>query len=187
MEKALPERYGQDIPIRMEVLTAKNKKYTESFLCNNPSIDHYFHKMAHLDEASVTYLFIDKEKDLLISCLTLSCSAIFTASEEAVQSTLFSAIEIQFFAVDERYQHLPYQKGAKLSLSHYLFEFVIDYIGEISHKYVGAAKIVLYSVPEAIKFYQRCKFKEFGEHMYGDKGTFLDGCTPMYFDLNRTI
>jgi len=25
---------------------------------------------------------------------------------------------------------------------------------------------------------------EFGDTMYGDKGTFVDGCVPMYFDLN---
>lgn len=54
----------------------------------------------------------------------------------------------------------------------------------LSHERIGAEKVVLYAVPTAINFYKRCRFKEFEDSMFGDEGTFLDGCVPMYFDLN---
>lgn len=49
---------------------------------------------------------------------------------------------------------------------------------------IGAAKIVLYAVPQAISFYKRHGFKEFGDTMYGDEGYYVEGCKPMYLDLN---
>ena len=118
-------------------------------------------------------------------CLTIACSAIFTDTDKKdVFSTILSAMEIKYFAVDESYKHIPYVKGSSLTLSHYIFSYMLEYMKEISHNSIGASKIVLYSVPQAINFYKRCKFKEFGEAMYGDEGYFVEGCLPMYYDLN---
>lgn len=180
------KRYGEEIPIEIQILTQENKKYTETFFCDNESIDRYFRCIAPHDATAVTYLFIDTEYDALVACVTLSCSAIFEKADEDIDqfSTILSAMEIKYFAVDETYKHRPYRKNAKLSLSHYLMDYMLVMILRMSHEHVGAAKVVLYSVPEAVSFYRRCDFKEFGNTMYGDQGYYVDGCVPMYFDLN---
>lgn len=177
-------RYGNNIPIDVKMLTPETRKYTQGFACGNPVIDQYFIETAPTDQAAVTYLFIDSENNLLISCITLACSAIFTANCDEQFSTVLSAMEILYFAVDERYKHIPYIKGSSLTLSHYILIYMLDQMQEISHTHIGASKVVLYSVPDAVRFYKRCNFKEFGDTMYGDKGTFVSDCVPMYYDLN---
>lgn len=178
------KRYGNQIPVRIELLKPENKRYTKNFYCDNKAIDIYFRQLAPYDKTAVTYLFIDREKDYLIACVTIACSAIFTTETQDQFSTLQSAMEILYFAVDERYKHIPYIKGSPLTLSHYILSYMLDQMREHSHTVIGASKVVLYSVPSAVRFYSRCDFKEFGETMYGDKGYFVNECIPMYFDLN---
>ena len=181
------EKYGQDYSIDVVILSSENKKYVKNFSCGNPTIDDYFKKDSFKDNTSVTYMFIDKDADTIIACVTVACSAIFTDDEGKWQfSTLLSAMEVKYLAVSEEYQHIPYERGTKRpSLSDYMFDYMIDHLWEISHDQIGAAKIVLYSVPQAISFYKRHGFKLFGETMYGDSGYFVEGCEPMYYDLNQ--
>ena len=94
------ERYGKDIPIDIQVLSEKNKRYLYRFSCGNESIDEYFNFYADSDPSAVTYLFLDKEQEKLISCMTISCSAIFIKEKEPVFSTILSAMEIKYFAAD---------------------------------------------------------------------------------------
>jgi hypothetical protein len=177
--------YGEQIPIEMKILSLKNRKYIKDFFCDNISIDDYYRNKAAVDNSSVTYLFINTSDNSTIACVTIACSAIFTDTDEQdVFSTILSAMEIKYFAVDESYKHIPYVKGSNLTLSHYIFSYMLEYMREISHDKIGASKIVLYSVPQAINFYKRCKFKEFGDTMYGDEGYYVKGCLPMYYDLN---
>ena len=175
--------YGQQIPVRIELLTEDNFRLTRYFFCGNPTIDNYFQQEALDDPTAVTYLVIDELNEKLLAALTLSCSAIFLAKKQQL-STLMSAIEVVYFAVDVDYQGLRYRPDDKRSLSHYLFSYLIEMIRGISQKNVGAAKIVLYSVPEAWHFYARLGFVPFAGEMYGDRGTFVRDCVPMYFDLN---
>ena len=176
-------RYGQEIPVRVEVLTYANERMTRSFFCGNQAIDEYFRMFAAEDATAVTYLIIDENNDKLLGALTIACSAIFLSKKQQF-STLMSAIEVVYFAVDIDYQGMRYRPGDERSLSHYLFSYLIEMIRGISRDHVGAAKIVLYSVPEAYNFYRRLGFHPFGSTMYGDRGTFIRGCEPMYFDLN---
>lgn len=74
--------------------------------------------------------------------------------------------------------------GSPLQYTNYLFDYMISYMSKISHEVIGAAKIVLYAVPQAVSFYKRHGFKEFGDTMYGDEGYYVEGCKPMYLDLN---
>lgn len=178
------DTYGEQIPIEMQILSSRNRQYIKSFFCGNSTIDGYFRNDAAEDDTTVTYIFIDTKNDSVIACVTIACSAIFTDTGEANFSTILSAMEIKYFAVAESYKHIPYVKGSTLTLSHYIFSYMLEYMRDISHHNIGASKIVLYSVPQAINFYKRCKFKEFGESMYGDEGYFVRGCLPMYYDLN---
>lgn len=175
--------YGQQIPVRIEVLRPKNQRLTRYFFCGNPAIDDYFRLEAADDATAVTYLVIDENDEKLLAALTISCSAIFLSKKHQF-STLMSAIEVVYFAVDVEYQGLRYRPGDQRSLSHYLFSYLIEMMRDISREHVGAAKIVLYSVPEAWHFYKRLGFIPFTGGMYGDRGTFVRDCVPMYFDLN---
>lgn len=176
--------YGNEISVEVQVLSNASRKYLD-FTCGNPSIDHYFHKEALNDNSAVTYLYIDNASDKLIAFATISCSAIFTEAEERLFSTILSAMEVKFLAVDETYQHLPYSDADKSpKLSDLMFDDMILRMQEISQTEIGASKIVLYSVPPAVSFYKRHGFREFGDSMYGDEGYYLDGCKPMYLDLN---
>ena len=175
--------YGQQLPVRVEVLTHENERMMRNFFCGNHAIDEYFRYFAAEDATSVTYLVIDENNNKLLAALTIACSAIFLSKKQQF-STLMSAIEVVYFAVDIDYQGLRYRPGDDRSLSHYLFSYLIEMIRGISRDHVGAAKIVLYSVPEAFNFYHRLGFRTFGSTMYGDRGTFVRGCEPMYFDLN---
>ena len=175
--------YGQEIPVRVEVLTPANERLTRYFFCGNPAIDDYFRLYAADDAAAVTYLVIDENNDKLLAALTIACSAIFQSKKQQF-STLMSAIEVVYFAVDVDYQGMRYRPGDDRSISHYLFSYLIEMIRSISRDHVGAAKIVLYSVPEAFNFYRRLGFRTFANSMYGDRGTFVKDCVPMYFDLN---
>ena len=176
-------KYGQDIPVRVEVLTRENARLTRYFYCGNQGIDEYFRCDAVDDATAVTYLVIDEIGEKLLAALTISCSAIFL-SQKRQFSTLMSAIEVVYFAVDVDYQGMRYRPGDERSLSHYLFSYLIEMMRGISRDHVGAAKLVLYAVPEARNFYERLGFTPFAGGMYGDKGTYVRGCVPMYYDLN---
>ena len=175
-------KYGEQYSVDIQILTKENQKYVEGFSCGNPYIDAYFRMEAVCDRTSVTYLFLDTDDDRLIACVTIACSAIFTDNENEEQfSTILSAMEVK----DERYQHIPYTATSESpSLSDCLFDYMIAYMDEISHTQIGASKIVLYAVPQAIHFYERHGFKEFGDTMYGDEGYYVEGCKPMFFDMN---
>ena len=175
--------YGQQIPVRVEVLSEENRKFCRNFYCGNSSIDTYFRCEALDDATAVTYLIIDDDQQKLLAAMTVSCSAIFLSKKQQF-STLLSALEVVYFAVDVSYQGMRYRPGDSRSMSHYLFSYLIEMLRDISRTSVGAAKIVLYSVPEAENFYMRLGFVPFQSSMYGDRGTFVRGCVPMYFDLN---
>lgn len=179
-------KYGEEYSVDLQILTEENQKHMEGFSCGNPSIDDYFHRKAISDRTSVTYLFINRDDNQLIACVTIACSAIFTDNDMEEQfSTILSAMEVKYLATDERYQHIPYTAESKSpSLSDCLFDYMLDHMGEISHTKIGASKIVLYAVPKAVGFYRRHGFKEFGDTMYGDEGYFVEGCKPMFFDMN---
>ena len=175
--------YGYQIPARVEILTKENAGLGWYFFCGNDAIDHYYQCEALDDASAVTYLVIDDERNRLLAAMTISCSAIFLAKKMQL-STLLSAMEVVYFAVHLDYQGLPYRPGDPNSLSYYLFNYMIEQMRRISREHVGAAKIVLYSVPEAENFYKKIGFKRFGGSMYGDRGTFVRDCVPMFFDLN---
>ena len=58
------------------------------------------------------WLMFDVDK--LIAFVTIACSAIFTISDHEQYSTVMPSMEVKFLAVDESYQHLPYNAMKKL-------------------------------------------------------------------------
>ena len=46
-------RYGQEIPVRVEVLTHANERMTRNFFCGNQAIDEYFRMFAAEDAEKI--------------------------------------------------------------------------------------------------------------------------------------
>lgn len=66
------------------------------------------------------------------------------------------------FAIDERYQHLPYSAEKEDgTFSDYIFRFVISKIYEFTEEICGADKVILYAVPKAKNFYEKNGFTVF--------------------------
>jgi hypothetical protein len=54
---------------------------------------------------------------------------------------------------------------------------------EISENVISFDYILLYSVPDAVSFYERNGFSKFDEFMEKDSYIYIDGCVPMFFVL----
>ena len=179
--------FGKDIHFDIQLLSDENYRYIEAFNCGKDKINHFFSHRALNDKTSVTCLFIDTDSDKLAACLTIVCSAIFIIDEsDDRSSTLIPAMEILYFAVDVKYQDLQYSRDAKFPvLSDVIFDVILDKLYTISNNTIGAAKIVLYSVSDAVNFYTRHGFRCFYSDMLGDQGYYVSNCTPMFFDIDQ--
>lgn len=185
--------YGQDIDIVFTTLNYQTKKYLSKFSCGNSEIDKYFCTYAFNDKDTVTHIFIDKQKDTPIALISISCSKInyveyvYDDSHNKHLHYLSStpAIEIKYFATAEQYHSLPYYKNSNSSytLSRAIMSKSISYIHKISLENIGASKIILNSLPQAVNFYEACFFKRFEDNMdISEFSCYLDSC-PMYFNL----
>lgn len=182
------KRYGKDYKLELMILNKENSTYVDNFYCGNETIDFFFQEEAKSDSSTVTYLFIDIDSNSLVACMSISCSAIFKEvdAKNCEFSTILPSMEIKYFAVASNYQHLPYEEGSdKPTLSDFILDCMITHMIELSNREIGASKIILYSVPEASTFYRRHGFKDFGSKMYGDKGTLVSGCEPMFLDIEE--
>lgn len=176
-------KLGKDIDIAFLTLDYQCKKYLKSFSCGNSEIDRYFHYHALDDPDTITYMFIDKCKDIAITLVSVSCSKIdYWQDKKYLNST--PAIEIKYFATDERYHSLPFRsKDDNVTLSKSIMSKMICYISENISTKIGASKIILNSVEDAIHFYQDCYFNIYDSNMDIDYSCLNDGLTPMYFNL----
>ena len=152
---------GKDINIGFGKLSKSNNILLEKFNCDNPSIDKYFTEDALNDRQSTTYLFINKDEEDIVAAFTIYCSGVIDRSNPANRNIL-SAIEICYFATNKKYQKLPYSENKNdRTLSHQLICFCINYIREVPCSYCAASILILYSVPDAVKFYSNAGFDNF--------------------------
>ncbi len=164
-----------------------DKDLVRSFKCGNQYIDKFVRDLSFKSKDLVTYAAIDDKQNKLISVLSLACSGIYTmhSPKSPRKNSLISAFEIKYFATDVHYQKIPYSENEEdLSLSYQIFAKWMKDIIQISQNVVGAKKIILYSVPEAESFYRRFNFTDFKQFMAKDEQTSLNGCIPLYFNLN---
>lgn len=98
---------------------------------------------------------------------------------------MLPAAEINFFALDEKYQHLQFLsiKDERYTLGDKIFGDIISHLTEISTKIISFDYITLYAVNSAVSFYKRNLFSDFSEHMEPAKKRYFEGCTPMYIQL----
>lgn len=99
--------YGNQIAIELPVKVGKeNNAYIQSFNCGNEVMNEYLKYQAEDDAQAVTFILIDQTARAIIGYYSLSCSGFIV--ESMGHFTIYPAVEIKMFAIDERYQHLPY-------------------------------------------------------------------------------
>ena len=155
-----------------------------SFNCGQEVINAYFKDKLLTDDDAVSYCFwSDDKKQDLVGIASLSCSGIVIHSGNGFNIT--PAIEVKIFAVDEKFQHrtFPGNESEEDHWSDYCLWYLIEKIYEISEKQCGASHVVLYSVPEAVTFYQRNGFQNFVGEMEMPSNFFTEGCIPMFLNL----
>ena len=164
----------------MEVVSEESASIFSSFSCGNEVIDKYFREKTESDSA-VCYVYRNAENQDIVCAAAICCSGINMGNDRSQQ--LMPAVKIDYFAISEKYQDVPFP-GTDIEEHFYISDAflceLVKEIGKIAESYVGAEYIVLYSVPDAVHFYQRNHFLEFEKFMTPEHRTFLDGCTPMY-------
>lgn len=177
-------KFGRDIsisgPIKLDI---HNADKISTFDCGNAEINKYVKYIAKKDTRAVSFFRKDIETNNVIQFYTVSCSGIMMKYDNKI--VVIPAVEIEYFAIDDKYKHLKYSIDDDCSFSNTLLDGLIGDISYFTENYCGADKIVLYSVPKAVNFYKRSGFKIFDKDiMEPSKHPFLEGCIPMYFDLN---
>lgn len=174
--------YGKDVKNKREPLTKDNIDCVKSFNCGNEVINLYLREEALDDTKAKTFIVVDTELNKIICYYSLCCSGFIISS--ANKFTIYPAVEIKMFAIDEEYQHMRYSEDVEDgNLSDMLFAEVISFIYDFTEECCGADEIILYSVPDAENFYIRNGFKRFENFMLQSTSLFTDGCIPMYMSL----
>ena len=156
------------------------------FSCGNAEIDRVLKEKAVNDTDYVTYLFRDSETEEVIAFASINCSGIIF--QEGIHVEVLPAVEIRYFAVAEKYQHIQMQEyqeygDNKFCISDFLFCKLIEEIREITCSTIGARYIALYSVPNAVGFYKRNCFEEFKEIFTPENKMYTHDCVPMYHQI----
>ncbi len=178
------ERLGQDIPLYSCRLDAVTVRKLKDFSCGNDTLDTFFREKAVSSEQEVTYIFIDTEKDRVAAAASIACSAIEIGDGQRITSSV-PAVEITYFAVDKRYQKLPYSEEKEAGyFSDLIMDSVLQIICDFSLHICGATHVLLYATPDAVHFYERNRFVQSDIAWVMPRGNwYLDGCTLMYQGL----
>ena len=171
--------YGNEVKYKITDLSSVDEKLIEDFSCGNDEIDKVI-KNRNSIEGTVK-LVVDEEKECLIAFISYQASGIrLCYCNDAITKP---ALQINYFAMDSRYQHLPYgnsEEDDKYNLSDDIFCRFLNIFGNISDEHLYFEYIILYSVPNAKNFYKRNSFEAFNIYMSPDRYNYLDGCSPMF-------
>ena len=169
----------------MEAVSNESASIFSEFTCGNPSIDKYFHDDVMTDAKNVCYVFRNQKNGDIIGLAALCCSGINLDDHDLVE--LIPAVKIDYFAVSEKYQDIDVSNSNNPDDKYYISDaflcLLIQEIRRIAEAYIGATHIILYSVPDAIHFYERNLFGDFERYMKPEQYHYLDGCKPMYMAL----
>ena len=176
----------KDSDFKMEVVDQTMPSIFSNFACGNETIDRYFRNFNFQD--NICYAYIDKKSNSIVGLADICCSAINTMYDNTIVR-MIPAIKIDHFAVSLQYQDVLWQPmnvendDDHFYLSDMFLCSLIAYARLISEKFIGAAYIILHSVPNAEHFYLRNGFKNFWEYMRIEKNLYVDQCIPMLLQL----
>ncbi len=189
----IEHNYGLEYSISFRKVDPNDTQILSEFKCENATIRDFAGYKSIKSKKDVTYLFVDEENKTVIAFCSICCTGIsITEYEEDDENKPYNstipAIEIDFFAVDERYRSitLDNDSGRYDTLSNALFLYMIEQIKNIASTIVGATHICLYAVPKAKNFYKRCDFVEFYSYMNRDEKPYVKNCIPMFYVLQQS-
>lgn len=175
--------------ISFEPLTDDNYHLVEGFSCGNAYFNEFLFYDAMYETSSKIYLIV-YDNDTLLGFFGLSATGITTIRESEHVKETFNrpAIEITYFAINNEFKHMWYNEkakkdGNKVYLSNIIFSKLVRFIQQDVRDILGFEFIILYSVPEAVKFYRKHEFQNFDEYMIPGNKQYLSNCTPMVFTL----
>lgn len=177
--------YGIEYSISFKRVDHDDSQILEGFECENSTIRDFARYKSAKSKKDVTYIFIDNENNTVIGFCSICCTGISVTKDDEYKpyNSSYSAMRIDFFAIDERYRRIPLDKssGKYDTLSKALFLYMIEHIRKIAKEQVGATHICLYSVQLAKNFYKRCDFVEFLDYMNRDEEPHIQNCIPMFY------
>lgn len=155
--------------------------FKDNFSSGNDSIDRKIYDNRY-NNNFVDYFVVDNKTDKIIAVYSLACSACIYSDHD--KNHFYSAIEIEFFAVDIHYQDIKAIDPDEGCLSSIIFRSILSKIMDMSFEVIGATKIILYSVPNAVSFYQKNGFSEFEIDILKNTDWYTDECIPMYMHIS---
>lgn len=172
--------YGCEVEYSIVNLSSVSTNLIEDFDCGIDEINKVFKNNPEND--FTCKVFIDNINNRIIGFIAYRSSGIRMTYEKDIVTK--SALEISYFALDNDYQHLPYNKDYdSYNLSDSILCECLKMFRNLSEEVLYFSYIVLFSVPSAINFYKRNFFEEFNQYMESDNYTFIDGCIPMFMAL----
>lgn len=183
-------KYGNDYALSFHKVGQKDAELLSKFKCEYPAICHFIQEESIDDNNCVSYIFVDDTDNVIIGFCSICCSGILVSDKDEKGepfTTSIPSVKIEYFAVDEEYRGIKLSEDSDRyeTLSKAFMIFIKNHIRIFALNTCGAAHICLYSVPMAINFYKRCGFEPFEEYMIRDGFPFLDGCTPMFCEIER--
>ena len=131
----ITHNFGVDYSISFRKVGPNDSELLSEFECENTTIRDFVRYQSLKSKKDVTYIFIDNENKSVIAFCSICCTGIsITEYEEddinKPYNSTIPAIEIDFFAVDERYRSIPLDDTSKKhdTLSNALFLYMIDHI-----------------------------------------------------------
>lgn len=122
-------QYGKDVPFRFEFLSEEFFSSIDSFSCGEPEFNQLIRRDAY-SKGTATYLFLNNDTNDIIAYFSIASSGIMTTNtiRDRQYTSIISAIEIKFFAVNQDYRNLPFEENSDshTTLSAMIFKFFID-------------------------------------------------------------
>lgn len=175
-------RYGNEVQIKIEIISENNVNLIGNFNCGNSELDSYIKFKAIHDDTITTYVVIDKVLNKVISYCSMSCSGLTHKYQNNIHT--IPSIEIKYFAVDKSVQDLLYDdSGEYYFFSDYVFNNFMTICENISKTIIYARCIILYAVEDAVNFYKRLGFDNFDTYYEPDSYRYIDDCVPMYIEM----
>lgn len=170
--------------IKYENNFKKNNYYKiAQFNCGNDDINTLFKKK--LDKLhTITYLFMDNDKDKIISFVSFCASSIQMKDKRGLLS--LPAVELKLFGIDKEYQHKKLiLNEIELKYSEFVFQWLIAYIQNVVKPVLSIEYLILHSVPNenTLKFYEKMGMQYLSSNQNVHNSDFSYGCIPMYLEI----
>lgn len=187
-------RFGEDI--NCEKILISNPLHLEGFDCGNDNLNNYMWQCVE-EGSSTIHALIDKDLNKVIGVCFLKCSAYIEKQgmanynddgeldeDHPFNYIMSPAVEILYFAISIEYQDLQFSVDKSLGcLSNVYLNMMICDIIDSSDNFAKAKYVLLYSVADAYRFYNRNNFCTFDDRAMTDSDERLIDCTPMFLEL----